>query len=69
VLLVVDKYNFSGQNIIFTVTAITVLLSVLLHGVTAVPGANVYASTLEAIQDEQKHAEVKEAGGGITYPH
>ncbi len=60
VLLVVDKHDFSGETIIFNVTAITVLLSILLHGLTAVPGANAYASTIEAAPDEQKDAEMKE---------
>jgi len=60
VLLVVDKHDFSGETIIFNVTAITVLLSILLHGLTAVPGANAYASTIEATPDEQKDAEMKE---------
>jgi NhaP-type Na+/H+ or K+/H+ antiporter len=60
VLLVVDKYELSGETIIFDVTAITVLLSVFLHGLTAVPGANAYASTLDVRPDEQKVAEMKE---------
>lgn len=60
VLVVVDKYNFSGQTIILNVTAITVALSILLHGVTAVPGANAYASTIVAKPDTDKHAEMKE---------
>jgi len=60
VLLVVDKYELSGETIIFNVTAITVLLSVFLHGVTAVPGANAYASSLEAVPDEEKDAEMKQ---------
>jgi sodium/hydrogen antiporter len=60
VLLVVDKYELSGETIIFNVTAITVLLSVFLHGLTAVPGANAYASTLEAVPDEEKDAEMKQ---------
>ena len=49
VLLVVDKYNFSGEAVIFNITAITVLLSIFLHGLTAVPAANAYASTLEKL--------------------
>jgi NhaP-type Na+/H+ or K+/H+ antiporter len=60
VLIVVDKHNFSGQNIIFTVTVITVLLSVFLHGLTAVPGANAYASSLDAKPDADKEAETKQ---------
>jgi NhaP-type Na+/H+ or K+/H+ antiporter len=60
VLLVVDKHNFSGESIIFTVTVITVLLSVFLHGLTAVPGANAYASSLDAKPDADKEAETKQ---------
>jgi NhaP-type Na+/H+ or K+/H+ antiporter len=60
VLLVVDKYELSGETIILNVTAITVLLSAFLHGLTAVPGANAYASTLEAVPDEEKDAEMKQ---------
>ncbi|MCK5392610.1 MAG: cation:proton antiporter [Deltaproteobacteria bacterium] len=60
VLVVVDKHDFSGEAIIFYVTTITVLLSILLHGLTAVPGANAYASTLEKIPPENKESEIKE---------
>jgi NhaP-type Na+/H+ or K+/H+ antiporter len=59
VLLVVDKHNLSGENTIFNVTVITVLLSVFLHGLTAVPGANAYASSLDAKPDVDKEAETK----------
>lgn len=59
-MLVVDKYDLSGENIIFNVTAITVLLSIFLHGFTAVPGANAYSSTLEAVPDEEKVADMKQ---------
>jgi NhaP-type Na+/H+ or K+/H+ antiporter len=60
VLLVVDKHDFSGENIIFNVTAITVLLSIFLHGLTAVPGANAYAATLDNTPPESKSSEMKE---------
>lgn len=60
VLLVVDNYDFSGQSIIFNITAITVLFSVFMHGLTAVPGANAYASTLEKTPMENKSSEIKE---------
>jgi hypothetical protein len=43
----------------FNVTVITVLLSVFLHGLTAVPGANAYASSLDAKPDVDKEAETK----------
>lgn len=60
VLLVVDKHDFSGGDIIFNVTVTTVLLSIFLHGLTAVPGANVYASAIDAISDKKKDAEIKQ---------
>lgn len=60
VLLVVDKYDFSGQSIIFNITAITVLFSVFMHGLTAVSGANAYASTLEKTPMENRSSEIKE---------
>jgi len=60
VLVVVDKHNLSGENTIFNVTVITVLLSVFLHGLTAVPGANAYASSVDAKPDADKEAETKQ---------
>ncbi len=60
VLVVVDKHSLSGENTIFNVTVITVLLSVFLHGLTAVPGANAYASSLDAKPDVDKEAEKKQ---------
>lgn len=59
VLIVVDKHDFSAENIIFNVTAITVLLSVFLHGLTAVPGANAYAESIEKMPTEDKNPEMK----------
>ena len=56
----VDKHDFSGENVIFNVTVTTVLLSIFLHGLTAVPGANVYASTLDSKSDEKRAAEIKQ---------
>lgn len=60
VLLVVDKHNLSGESTIFHVTVITVLLSVFLHGLTAVPGANAYASGLDKKPEVDKEAEMKQ---------
>lgn len=51
VLLVVDQHDFSGESIIFQATAMTVVLSVFLHGLTAVSGARAYAGTLGAQTD------------------
>ncbi len=60
VLLVVDKSNLSGESVIFTITAVTVLLSVFLHGLTAVPGATAYASAIDKAPPEKKDSEMKE---------
>ncbi len=60
VLVVVDKHDFSGEAIIFYVTTITVLLSVFLHGLTAVPVSNAYASILAKISLKNKDSEMKE---------
>ncbi len=60
VLLVVDKSNLSGEKVIFAITAVTVLLSVFLHGLTAVPGAKEYASAIEKTPSEKKGSEMRE---------
>lgn len=60
VLMVVDKHSLSGENIIFTITATTVLMSVFLHGITAVPFAKAYASTIHKTPPEKKHSEMME---------
>ena len=59
VLLVVDKNNLGGEKIIFTITAFTVLLSIFLHGMTAVPVANAYASKIDEMPPHVKHLEIK----------
>lgn len=60
VLLVVDKKDLSGEYLIFNITASTVLLSVFLHGLSAVPGANAYASTIGKTPPEKKDSEMKQ---------
>ncbi len=40
--LVIDRFGFQGQERIFSVIVLTVLLSVLLHGATAAPSAALY---------------------------
>lgn len=47
VLLVLGKQSLINESLIFNVSIIAVLLSVFLHGVTAVPGVRAYASSLE----------------------
>lgn len=60
VLLVVDRSNLSGQETIFKITAAAVLLSVFLHGLTAVPGAKAYASAIEETPSHKKDSEMRE---------
>jgi NhaP-type Na+/H+ or K+/H+ antiporter len=59
VLLVVDRSNLSGEETIFKITAATVLLSVFLHGLTAVPGAKAYASAIEGTPSHKKDSEIR----------
>jgi NhaP-type Na+/H+ and K+/H+ antiporters len=40
--LVVDQFGFAGQERIFSVVVLTVLLSILLHGATAAPSVTAY---------------------------
>lgn len=46
VLLVLDHANLGHASLIFDTVVVTVALSVLLHGLTALPGVNVYAAAL-----------------------
>lgn len=58
-LLVVGEYHLTGEHLIFQVTTITVLLSIILHGITALWGSNVYASKVQALMDQAKNEEMK----------
>lgn len=40
--LVIDRFGFEGQEQVFAVVVLTVLLSILLHGATAAPSAALY---------------------------
>jgi len=50
-LLIVEKDNLLASDLIFTTMAVTVLISIFAHGLTAVPGANWYA---DQMADNQK---------------
>jgi len=60
VLLVVDKSELSGEEIIFKIATLTVLMSVFLHGLTAVPGAKAYSQAIEKTPSERISSEMKE---------
>jgi NhaP-type Na+/H+ or K+/H+ antiporter len=60
--LILEKSNVPHREEIFPVIIITVVMSVLAHGVTAVPGAKMYARALEKFRDDDlhEHGEVTE---------
>ena len=48
VLLVLDHAHLAQQTLVFNTVIVTVALSVILHGFTALPGVNAYAAVLKA---------------------
>ena len=46
-LLVIGEFNLPHEDKILTVVVITVVFSIVAHGITAVPGASLYAKYLE----------------------
>ena len=46
VLLVLDHANIAQETLVFNTVIVTVALSVVLHGLTALPGVNAYAAAL-----------------------
>lgn len=60
-LAVVDSHGIPGREQIFSVCVATVLLSVVLHGVTAYPLSEAYARYIERFKrlgDSEEHVEV-----------
>lgn len=50
VLLVLDHANLTHASLVFDTVIVTVALSVLLHGLTALPGVSAYAAALKICQ-------------------
>jgi NhaP-type Na+/H+ or K+/H+ antiporter len=50
-LLLLEKVNIAGREEIFSITITTVLMSVFIHGLTALPGANWYAARAEKMEE------------------
>ena len=50
VLLVLDHANLAQESLVFNTVIVTVALSVLLHGLTALPGVSAYAAALRICQ-------------------
>ena len=48
VLLVLDHANLIQESLVFNTVIVTVALSVLLHGIIAMPGVNAYVAALKA---------------------
>ena len=53
-LVIVEEDNLPTSDLIFTTMAITVLISIFAHGLSAVPGANWYAKRMDDKQDTQE---------------
>ncbi len=70
-LLLLEESNIPHGSEIFTVVMITVLFSVFAHGITSVPGANLYAGAIEKLKHAGKempeHADVKEMPTKISW--
>lgn len=60
-LLVVERYNVPHGEEIMTISVVTVLLSMVLHGMTAAPGARWYAAALKrcSADDSPEHDEAE----------
>ena len=61
-LLILEKSKVPHREEIFPVIIVTVVMSVLAHGLTAVPGAKMYARVLERLRNDglHEHGEVTE---------
>lgn len=58
-LLILEAAKFPGRELIFGVMSLTVLLSIMLHGVSASPLAALYGRAMgEADEDMPEHMEV-----------
>jgi hypothetical protein len=45
--LVLDHAHIAQESLVFNTVIVTVALSVILHGLTALPGVNAYAAALK----------------------
>lgn len=57
---VLEAENIAGANLIFGATMVTVLISVLVHGLTAAPAARRYGRIMEQHADEGVQIEMQE---------
>lgn len=57
--IVIEEVDIAGTDLIVTIVALTVALSILLHGITANPGAAAYADWYEREDDD--HDTMKES--------
>lgn len=54
--LILEELEMGGQEIIYTAAMTTVMLSIVLHGRTAGPGAHWYSGTLTGDLEKQEMA-------------
>jgi len=52
VLLILEQHGVPGRHLIATVATLTVLISIFAHGVTAYPGAELYARHADSMDGE-----------------
>jgi NhaP-type Na+/H+ or K+/H+ antiporter len=58
-LLILEGAGLEHQDVVFAVTMLTVLASIILHGVTAWPGVRSYGAWAEAMREEPDQPEMK----------
>ncbi|MEM8505941.1 MAG: cation:proton antiporter [Cyanobacteria bacterium P01_D01_bin.1] len=58
-LTIIDEDDLAGGDLIFNTMAVTVLLSIFAHGVTAFPGANWYGNNMSKQADRKPMREMK----------
>ena len=61
-LLILSEASFPGQTLVFNTIVITVLISIFLHGLSAVPAARAYGRKAEEMKDETDMPEMKPVG-------
>jgi NhaP-type Na+/H+ or K+/H+ antiporter len=60
VLLLLEGSSVAGRDVILSVVMTTVLLSVFVHGLTALPGTNWYAQHAEQVDLPAEHEQIEE---------
>ena len=59
--IVIEEADIPHTDLITTIVALTVALSILLHGITAAPGANAYADWYEDQERDEEQPPIRES--------